>query len=332
MWLYVPSVSAVEFVGLTSGSMPDLRPQELEKFAQSCTSSGKCMQPKYWRKEWRKGSYPRLLSGLTSPQSEAQRSANTFGKSVASMLCSVESPVSRGALPGSKKGSTTSATYGLTSVDLSSLIVHVGFVSKMSLGSLFGTDLGESPQTYMDWVTEWRQSCSKLATLVQAITGSGYSLWQTPAVDQFSHRRQVGQTERTEELLPAQEANWQPSPQAPKTPHGSKSLKGTRGSDQALKKKWRTPKCPSGSGVESRQNGSLRKLEDQAEFWKTQERWRLNPTFAEWLMGWPHFWTLLCDTETIDLGLSEMELSRYRQELQSRCVFVLSNLNLGGNE
>lgn len=42
------------------------------------------------------------------------------------------------------------------------------------------------------------------------------------------------------------------------------------------------------------------------------ERKRLNPTFVEWLMGWPLFWT---STEPTGCGAEEMAL--YRRKLQS---------------
>jgi hypothetical protein len=49
------------------------------------------------------------------------------------------------------------------------------------------------------------------------------------------------------------------------------------------------------------------------------DRRSLNPLFVEWLMGWPHGWTLLGWT---DFACSEMELSRWKARMRS-ALFAL---------
>lgn len=46
----------------------------------------------------------------------------------------------------------------------------------------------------------------------------------------------------------------------------------------------------------------------------SRPRRSLNPLFVEWLMGWPHGWTLLAWT---DFGCSEMELCHWKQRMRS---------------
>lgn len=49
----------------------------------------------------------------------------------------------------------------------------------------------------------------------------------------------------------------------------------------------------------------------------TSPRRRLNPTFAEWLMGWPPGWTI---AEPTACGASEMALWRCRLDSQLSCL------------
>jgi hypothetical protein len=79
-------------------------------------------------------------------------------------------------------------------------------------------------------------------------------LWQTPSDPTFTKRRQVGQTERTELLLPAE---------AP-----------------AMMAMWQTPRTGAhGTPGEGKGHGGQPK------------GMRLNPLFVEWLMGLPLGWT-----------------------------------------
>ena len=80
------------------------------------------------------------------------------------------------------------------------------------------------------------------------------AMWQTPAVFQGRLRRQVGQTERAEELLPAQ------------------------------------AESVSGRLAQMTMRGGL--LSSLPEDW-TSSRLRLNPRFVEWLMGWEEGWVAL---------------------------------------
>lgn len=140
------------------------------------------------------------------------------------------------------------------------------------------------------------------------------SKWQTPNVQQFNSRKQVGDTER-QDLLGGQAAKWA-------TPRGTDGTKG--GPNQAGSKgdlmlpsqsaQWPTPAARDMKGANSAEHalvtGGGRKHMDQlANFVahspqaqaiqggepsskdSPSSRRRLNPAFAAWLMGFPWWWT-----------------------------------------
>ena len=256
MWLHVPSIpsrSAQESECSTLGL--NLDSQTLEMFAQSCTSSGKHMRLTYWSKEFAKNSFPTLRCGLTSPQSDMAKSATSWIMGLQSTSCSAESLVSLGAQPESSRARPMSVTCGPMSEILSMLVVPAGFSSKTSEGSLFTTDSDELPQTFNRWATKWRLSCSEVAMSVATITGNACLPWPTPTVSsgaQVSTARTPRQTGGTTLGGAVKEF----------------MLHFLRHTD------------------EMQANGPM-SLSD----FRTC-RLLLNPTFAEWLMGWPPFWTL----------------------------------------
>lgn len=68
----------------------------------------------------------------------------------------------------------------------------------------------------------------------------------------------------------------------------------------AAVKFWPTPKVPSGGGQMERTTpgGGIRKLEDAVSREIGRNTGALNPTWVEWLMGFPAGWTDLEDSET----------------------------------
>ena len=117
------------------------------------------------------------------------------------------------------------------------------------------------------------------------------ALWQTPAKDQFSKRRQVGQTERTELLLPAQAEQWA-------TPRALSFDKSHQpGSDSALgpqARAWATPAARDWK-AETPEIRTGHEPQFSRQVLQTARRGsessqptrRLNPRFVEWLMGLP---------------------------------------------
>jgi DNA (cytosine-5)-methyltransferase 1 len=112
--------------------------------------------------------------------------------------------------------------------------------------------------------------------------------WQTPAKDQFSKRRQVGQTEREELLLPAQAEQWA-TPTSRDHKDGACDLEKNPVNGLLGRQVLQTAKLGSESSPPTR---------------------RLNPRFVEWLMGLPLGWT---DFEPLEM---ESFLSRQRSRLE----------------
>jgi hypothetical protein len=79
---------------------------------------------------------------------------------------------------------------------------------------------------------------------------------------------------------------------------------GTTLTDAVVRRRWPTPKTPTGGGQVERStpDGGIRKLEDAVSAELGRPTGALNPTWVEWLMGFPAGWT--------DLGDSVMRSSR----------------------
>jgi hypothetical protein len=100
--------------------------------------------------------------------------------------------------------------------------------------------------------------------------------WQTPATFQGKYRRQVNQTERTEELLPGQAKSATERAMQWGTP---------------TSRDWKDGASPSmeapTNGLLGRQAPRTAMPGDESLPADQTSRRRLNPRFVEWLMGWP---------------------------------------------
>jgi hypothetical protein len=129
--------------------------------------------------------------------------------------------------------------------------------------------------------------------------------WQTPSAQTYSKRRQVGQENREELLLPEQAKAW-----ATPTERDWRSENPDQSPDhspplgrQVLQETG--PASPSGSG---RHSPESRKIDSDWRNLSPQDvedakrtrllRRRLNPAFVEWLMGLPLGWTACAPLET----------------------------------
>ena len=101
-------------------------------------------------------------------------------------------------------------------------------------------------------------------TLAHPIAVNGSLSWQTPATFQGKYRRQIGQTERAELLLPGQAQNWQ-------TPSANEDAAGTINGNMQHMLSHQVQEV---TGITSPNDTGQ----------------RLNPLFVEWLMGWPEGW------------------------------------------
>lgn len=147
-------------------------------------------------------------------------------------------------------------------------------------------------------------------TLTDAAWLQEEKIWQTPADFQAKRRRQVGQTERKELLLPGQAEAWC-------TPT-TRDWKDTSGMTYERRDgRTRVDLLP-------RQVFHDCSLPDQPTWAagpiSSSDAPKLNPQFVEMLMGLPCYWTALTDS-----ALSETEWSRYRRLLRSEFSRVVGD-------
>lgn len=255
------------------------------------------MRLRYWQRAWKNTSWLRLLYGATCDPSTGERGVAAFISSLP------DTRASRSPSPADVVAWMTPGTSGPTSHESLTSAGQVGLFSRTS-PAIYPSDLIPSAMSYTVWASGLRQAysvrrklalrtdasaCSRLPT-ANAHDGrrpgpddtstQGANLkreaeaWQTPSVGAYSKRRQVGQTERAELLLPAQAAAWA-------TPVAADcGIKVTPNSLQPglilQPYEFGRPghRMPKG-GEKQAPNSGL----------------RLNPAFVEWLMGWPHGWT-----------------------------------------
>ena len=101
--------------------------------------------------------------------------------------------------------------------------------------------------------------------------------WQTPATFQGKYRRQVGQTERAELLLPEQVENWA-------TPTASDNERKVTVNSLQPGLVGDVDRFHGRPVQEALKIGGKLSKSDQTSLP------RLNPRFVEWLMGWPEGW------------------------------------------
>jgi hypothetical protein len=306
-WLYVPgttSASPVAGEDSTSG----LTSEQAERLARSCSWRTKPRQPRSWSTAWRQHTFLRLLSGATCEPSTLQRGVDEWMGSLAA------TPASRFRTPVPVEAKTTPDTSGPPSLPGFEPSSPAGASSRTS-PAICHSDSTRSPETFKAWATQLRRSSlqrRKSAPHTDA-SGSSSSQWQTPADFQGKYRRQVGQTERAERLLPGQaedliwvpkEAvqNWQTPTSAAETPNLGSNIK--RGPKPLLAQAQRaTPTArdhkdganPSENvptnGLLGRQAPRTQMPGDESSPSAPTSRRRLNPTFVEGLMNWPIGWT-----------------------------------------
>tara|TARA_Y100001938_G_C8094748_1_gene437333 strand:+ start:36 stop:554 length:519 start_codon:yes stop_codon:yes gene_type:complete len=158
-------------------------------------------------------------------------------------------------------------------------------------------------------------------TLAHLIAGNGSLSWQTPATFQGKYRRQIGQTERADLLLPGQAENWA-TPMAADSAQGDIENENTKymttGTGRLRKisnsgesgslglarevKHWQTPSAnedAAGTINGNMQHMLSHQVQVATGITSTNDTGqRLNPLFVEWLMGWPEGWLETTDSES----------------------------------
>ena len=223
MWLIPPSISPVSSRASecsTKACEPPLNGSDTEPALRVCVSGIPTPRPFSWR-GWQTRAWSRALFSAATCQTSTE--AAGLEPWISSLR---DRPVSHSVAPGGS-GATATRERGATETGRSSTSAGSSercappwSSSRTCQRSLLPDTFDLSEKNYRDWVTRSKaRSLSVRRTLARATCGSGYSSsltdeWQTPSGQQFQMRRQVGQTERAEELLPAQAANW-PTPNVP---------------------------------------------------------------------------------------------------------------------
>lgn len=264
MWLYLPPScrSAPAAEDSTSGS--DLLFQMLER---SATWKTKSRPAASWRRVWKTAGWTTRLFGLTYEPSMAQRGVESW---ISSLLAT---RASRSATPAVNLAPPTLAISGPT-CDESWEKFNRESASSRTSALICDSDSVKSPATFTRWAIELRRDClqrRKLALLTNAnvcsspplgasattplaaddgskVTATSHQAgligaaaqWQTTAVFQGKYRRQVGQTERTEKLLPAQAESWPSQTASQATGAGAQGLRGGLNLQTAAQT-WSTP-------------------------------------------------------------------------------------------
>lgn len=374
MWLFVPSPSAQEQEPSTLAGQC-LPKDSLVNLERSCTLNGKPSTPRSWSAAWQKNDWMKLLSGLTSTQSENQSAVITWSESVL-MPSLEESPANPTQLPDSN---SNPMTREICLTQHSAQLRHIRLDSsrwKTSQGSLFQMDLGDSQRAWSDWATTWRQSCSKLVMLGQVTDGQECLSWRIAELALGWRTPSAGDVEGgVMDVTLAKENDWCPkiklrddavnwqTPKAwdgtngstspadalrnsPNLPVEAQSWATPRGFDGEERRNMKTmvriakhggdmtlptqvavayslPQETQVNGLESSEGGlNCARRYRALRLMRTLFKHRLNPLFAEWLMGWPERWSCV----GIGSGPSETEWFRYKQQLDSAYAGWLSEV------
>ena len=165
--------------------------------------------------------------------------------------------------------------------------------------SLLG-DLEPFLATWPQWGLMRDGECWEQRMLVQSIRGTGFGLWATPAASD-GQRGGTITDKMTGQSLPQMvntPAKW-PTPQAsdnrPRGTFASTQKRMEKGKQISLeaKVKWTTPTAH----MAKETNAPSEHLRNTLTL-TTQAGGSLNPTWVEWLMGWPLGWTDLKPLET----------------------------------
>lgn len=259
-YLYVPG---------SGESTSELNSQQAECLARSVTWRGKLMRQQFWSRAWRKHSWLRRLSGVTSPPSTVRSGAESWISSLRATRVSHSLPL------GSVLELMTHGTYGPTSHG-SSGSAELDLFSSRTSPAICPSDSTRSAATFKAWATGLRRVYSARRKSAQAIAESGCSSWPTPTEDNANNAGGPSRTRGAREggyqdLTVAVQATdlWM-------TPTSRDHKDGTDPSDAVGTNCLLGRQAPRWTGQESQSISGPR---------------RLNPVFVEWLMGWPLGWT-----------------------------------------
>lgn len=192
-------------------------------------------------------------------------------------LFPADSRASRSALPGSEEARRMTVTSGLKCLELYRNSGLLGLLVRMLLGS----SIWRSTRCMLTWktkVTPCKRLLFRLVPSTPRTGGTDVRLWPTPTTDSASQRTK--QYKQGGLPLAMAAAMW-PTPKA--TDYKGSGPAGSKSAEHDLKK---------------------HNLKGMVMFYPTRRNMsqgnggQLNPTWVEWLMGFPIGWTDLNASET----------------------------------
>lgn len=277
VWLYVPLAYAAASEDLTSASTKELDTRASEALARCAWWRGKRSPPRLWQRRWNAEAWLRRLSGLICEPS-------TLAHGVASWIASLAAtPASRSAWPGGVSEQTTQDTFGRLSLGWSESAPPPSASSRTSPVICRSEDT-TSPESFKAWATALRAHCGrrrKSARLTDESASS--SLLPTPSACSYGSNKggaagRVGKERHSLESMARR--GLLPTPSAshcetrPAATWNMASQSGRSLGAMARHAMWPTPTSTPQVGGQ------------------------LNPTWVEWLMGWPLGWTACALVET----------------------------------
>ena len=245
MWLHIPSLFALESVGLTLESGSPV----LADLSRHCTRRGKLIAPRSWLNAWRKDSSIKLLCGVTSKQSALQKCALTFAREQEvkeSVSSRRESLAKATASPESATSKTTHETFGQTQGESYAKWEPSCSFWRTCLVYLFQSESGDFQRQSQGYSESWpkmgsmRNGCLYPRQPVELRTeGNECSCW--PTANAHDGRRPGHDDDSTQGMNLKREAeNW-PTPDA--NSHKGSNQEGQRRGqlDEATEVLWRSP-------------------------------------------------------------------------------------------
>lgn len=275
--------------------------------ARSLTSRGRHMHPRYWRGEWKKGTWLRLLSGMMLRPSQAAHSAHTWANVYAdahSIGSSAEYHASPGVRPVSDLASTIRAIYGMRLVEQLTNSGRDMCLSKMFLGlPRVAADSTEWPRTCLAWIIALQRVSLARRKWARRCSESASSSWQrVTARDHRSTHASEATMAKNSRPLSEMVGLWSRILASDAKRRGVKieQLKHIQKDLQAFSRLIR-PQLATGE--------TFTGLTDS-----------LSPFFCAWLMGLPKPWPI------VTMPFAPAEMVSYRSKLRTHLLCLLRRL------